>query len=95
MPAPAIAVVLQQEVREQSQTIATLQQQLADLSPFASIGTHLSDWQSSDASGSAPSHQDTPTERIAKLQAQIADARRYAAIGESRINKWRSRVFNS
>ncbi len=77
---------------EQSQTIAALQKQLADLSPFAAIGSaYLSNWQSTDAAASSASQRDT----IAKLQEQIADARRYAAIGEARLNKWRGRTFNS
>jgi phycoerythrin-associated linker protein len=90
--APTPSPALQQEIREQSQTIATLQKQLADLSPFAAIGSaYLTDWQSTDVGAS---QRDAQSNQIAKLQSQIADARRYAAIGESRLNKWRSRTFN-
>jgi phycoerythrin-associated linker protein len=32
--------------------------------------------------------------QIAGLQEQIANIRRFAAVGEARLNKWRSRVFN-
>jgi phycoerythrin-associated linker protein len=39
--------------------------------------------------------QEAQVDQIAALQAQITDARRYVAIGEARLNKWRSRVFNS
>ena len=31
---------------------------------------------------------------IAELEAKIADSRRFAAIGEARLNKWRSRSFS-
>ncbi len=92
---PQVAPDLQQDAREQSQTIASLQQQLADLSPFAAIGSaYLSDWQSTDATASVVSRRDAQATQIAKLQSQIADARRYASIGEARLNKWRSRTFN-
>jgi phycoerythrin-associated linker protein len=92
---PTISAPLHQQAREQSQTISTLQQQLAELSPFAAIGSaYLSDWQSADAAGSVGLQLDAQAAQIAKLQAQIADARRYATIGESRLNKWRSRSFN-
>jgi phycobilisome core-membrane linker protein len=33
-------------------------------------------------------------QEIADLQAKIADSRRLAAIGEARLNKWRSRMFS-
>jgi phycoerythrin-associated linker protein len=89
------APVFQQQVREQSQTITTLQKQLADLSPFAAIGSaYLSDWQSTDPDASIISQRDAQANQIAKLKEQIADARRYATIGEARLNKWRSRTFN-
>ncbi len=89
------ALALQQQIRAQTQKIATLQQQLADLSSFASIGTaYLSDWQSTDPADSAISILDSQMSQIVKLEAQIADARRYATIGESRLNKWRGRVCN-
>ena len=92
---PATSAPVPQQVQAQAQTIATLQKQLAELSPFAAIGTaYLSEWQSNNPDGSVVSPRDTQTAQIAKLQEQIADARRYAAIGDARLNKWRSRVFN-
>jgi phycoerythrin-associated linker protein len=80
-----------------------LQKQLADLRPSASIGAaYLKiSWQplfasfQGDVSDSLLQQTDNQIEQIANLKAQIADARRYAAIGDARLNKWRSRVFNS
>ncbi|MHC5742586.1 MAG: phycobilisome rod-core linker polypeptide [Nostoc sp.] len=94
---------LRQKIQEQESQIATLQQQLADLRPFASIGTtkFSSSWQSSSlptSTGEYTSLQqqaDAQEKQIAALQEQIADSRRSATIGEARLNKWRSRVFNS
>ncbi|WP_262984318.1 hypothetical protein [Nostoc sp. 'Peltigera membranacea cyanobiont' 210A] len=37
---------------------------------------------------------DAQEKQIAALQEQIADSRRSPTIGEARLNKWRSRVFN-
>ncbi|MFN6528157.1 phycobilisome rod-core linker polypeptide [Nostoc sp. ChiSLP03a] len=93
---------LRQKIKEQESQIATLQQQLADLRPFASIGTtkFSSSWQSSSlptSTGEYTSLQqqaDAQEKQISALQEQIADARRSATIGEARLNKWRSRVFN-
>ncbi|MDZ8135314.1 MAG: phycobilisome rod-core linker polypeptide [Nostoc sp. DedQUE04] len=93
---------LRQKIKEQESQIATLQQQLADLRPFASIGTtkFSSTWQSSSlptSTGEYTSLQqqaDAQEKQISALQEQIADARRSATIGEARLNKWRSRVFN-
>ncbi|MDY7015873.1 MAG: phycobilisome rod-core linker polypeptide, partial [Cyanobacteriota bacterium] len=96
---------LRQKIEAQSQTLATLQQQLAELRPFAAIGaTQLKqDWGPSsfdatggvEASASLQQQADAQAAKIALLQDQLADARRYAAIGEARLNQWRSRVFNS
>jgi phycoerythrin-associated linker protein len=94
---------LQQKIQEQASQIATLQQQLADLRPFASIGTtkFSSSWQSSSSvttTGEYTSLQqqaDAQAKQISALQEQVADARRSATIGEARLNKWRSRIFNS
>lgn len=94
---------LRQTLLEQALIIESLQKQLADLRPSASIGASYlkNSWQPSvvsvqgDASGSLLQQSDNQIEQIASLQAQIADARRYAAIGDARLNKWRSRVFNS
>jgi phycobilisome core-membrane linker protein len=102
MPRDAANQSLQQTIQEQTQTIERLQQQLADLRPFATIGAAQikSDWQPSVVSApetalaSLQQQADLQTAQIAALQEQIADARRYAAIGEARSNKWRSRVFN-
>ena len=87
----------------QALIIESLQKQLADLRPSASIGdSYIKDvWQTTsvsvqgDSSDSLLQQSDKQIEQIANLQAQIADARRYAAIGDARLNKWRSRVFNS
>ncbi|WP_420760153.1 phycobilisome rod-core linker polypeptide [Nostoc sp. CALU 546] len=93
---------LRQKIKDQESQIATLQQQLADLRPFASIGaTKFSNsWQTSSSvtsTGEYTSLQqqaDTQEKQIAALQEQVADSRRSATIGEARLNKWRSRVFN-
>jgi phycoerythrin-associated linker protein len=93
---------LQQKIQEQESHIATLQQQLADFRPFASIGTtkFSSSWQSSSSLTSTgeytslPQQADAQAKQIAALQEQVDDARRSATIGEARLNKWRSRVFN-
>jgi phycoerythrin-associated linker protein len=94
---------LRQTLLDQDLIIESLQKQLADLSPSASIGASYlkNSWQPAvasvqgDASDSLLQQSDNQIEQIANLQAQIADARRYAAIGDARLNKWRSRVFNS
>ncbi len=93
---------LRQKIQEQESQIATLQQQIADLQPFANIGTtkFSSSWQTSSSvtsTGEYTSLQqqaDAQAKQIAALQEQVADARRSATIGEARLNKWRSRVFN-
>jgi phycobilisome core-membrane linker protein len=98
----AADLALQQTIQAQSQIIAQLQQQFAELRPFATLGSAQikNGWQSSasiapaDASASLNQQVDAQAAQIAQLQEQIADARRYAAIGEFRANKWRSRVFN-
>ncbi len=94
---------LRQTLLDQDLVIESLQKQLADLNPVAALGaSYLKDsWQasvvsvSSDVSASLLQQKEDQIEVIAALQSQIADARRYAAIGDARINKWRSRVFNS
>ena len=93
---------LRQKIQEQESQIATLQQQLADLRPFATIGTtkFTSSWESSSSPTSTGEYTslqqqaDAQEKQIAALQEQVADARRSATIGEARLNKWRSRVFN-
>ncbi|MDJ1183253.1 phycobilisome rod-core linker polypeptide [Roseofilum casamattae] len=94
---------LQQKIEEQAEKIARLQQQLKDLSPFATIGAAQlkSGWRSSFVSaaevlsGSLQEQADEQAALIASLEQQMADARRYATIGEARLNKWRRRTFNS
>jgi phycoerythrin-associated linker protein len=94
---------LRQTLLDQDLIIESLQKQLADLRPSASIGASYlkNSWQPSvisfqgNVSDSLLQQSDKQIEQIANLQAQIADARRYAAIGDARLNKWRSRVFNS
>ncbi|MEH2050988.1 phycobilisome rod-core linker polypeptide [Nostoc sp.] len=93
---------LRQKIQDQESQITALQQQLADLRPFASIGTtkFSSSWQSSSPVSSTSEYTslqqqaDAQAKQIAALQEQIADSRRSATIGEARLNKWRSRVFN-
>jgi phycoerythrin-associated linker protein len=89
---------LRQTDRGQAQTIERLEKQLADLRPFAAIGSSYLSNNVQSASESASTglkrSVDSQTAQIAKLQEQIADAQRYATIGEARANKWRSRVFN-
>ncbi len=94
---------LRQTLLDQDLVIESLQKQLADLRPVASLGAaYLKDtWHPSvvsvisDVSASLLQQKEDQIEQIAALQSQIADARRYAAIGDARLNKWRSRVFNS
>lgn len=104
---PVVSVAenaLQQTLQEQTQTISTLQKQLTDLHPFATIGASQlkSDWRPSsfaasdrvEASASLQQQVDAQAAQIAALEDQIADARRYEAIGSARLNKWRRRSFN-
>lgn len=94
---------LRQKIQQQESEIAALQKQLADLRPFASIGTtQFSNTGESTTSVSVTStgksaslqqQADAQVQQIAALQEQVADARRFASIGEARLNKWRSRVF--
>ena len=89
-----------------SQKIAELQQKLANLSSFASIGaSEVNKWQSTGMAGgnveqqaanTFSRQQDNATQEqkiIADLEAKIADAQRLATIGEARLNKWRKRTF--
>lgn len=100
---------LQQQIQEQEGVIATLQEQLADIRPFASIAaSKFIKWEFSGAapvSTSATNGETTDTytalqqklekqeQAIAYLRQQIADARPLATLGEYRLNKWRSRSF--
>ncbi len=94
---------LQQQIQEQEEVIATLQQQLADLRPFASIAaSKFSQWEfSGTASVSTSTTNGGTTDTYAALQQklekqeqaivylreQIADARPLATVGEYRLNK--------
>ena len=94
---------LRQTLLEQDLIIESLQKQRTELRPSASIGASYikTAWQPSvtsvqgDPADSLLQQSDNQLEQIANLQSQIADARRYATIGDARLNKWRSRVFNS
>jgi phycoerythrin-associated linker protein len=88
-------------IHEQQTELVRLRQQLAELQPFAAIGSaQTSKWQTGGTGIAAPAETDWQTKsqqqanEIATLKSQIADARRLATIGEARLNKWRSRVFN-
>ena len=97
----------EQQKQDLSQKIVQLQEKLASLSSFASIGaSETNKWQSTGISGkdvnstqqfsnTTFSQQDNLTQQqtISKLESQIADAQRLANIGEARLNKWRSRTF--
>ena len=94
----------EKQSEQQEQKIEQLRQKLASLSSFASIGaSETNKWQSSGMSGGnievSTSDRQASTEKtksqqtIADLEQKIADAQRLANIGESRLNKWRSRVF--
>ncbi len=89
-----------------SQKIAELQQKLANLSSFASIGaSEVNKWQSTGMAGGnveqqtanvSSRQQGNATQEqqiIADLEAKIADAQRLATIGEARLNKWRQKTF--
>ncbi|MEX0271332.1 phycobilisome rod-core linker polypeptide [Leptolyngbyaceae cyanobacterium UHCC 1019] len=95
--------------RQQADLIATLQRQLADLRPFASMGSAITQ-QGKFASSSPIESQssftasaiaateleqqiDQQKSQITSLQQQLAEARSLAAIGEARLNKWRQRTF--
>lgn len=87
------------------QEIADLEAQLAELRSFATIGAAgVSKWQSNyidindtpgsfSRSSSWSNNSQTKQERIASLKQEIAQARSLAALGETRLNKWRSRIF--
>jgi phycoerythrin-associated linker protein len=91
---------LRQQITDQAATIASLQNQLADLRPFASIGAGVarSGWQPTaasdeqvDATLSMSQKVVAQQAQIDRLNAQIADTRRYADIGYARANKWQRR----
>jgi phycoerythrin-associated linker protein len=98
------AQTLHRQVEDQDRQIVALRQQLAELSPFANVGSAILSKgyphpQSAIADTDDPALQSVhqrsqiQAEQIAILQEQIADARRLAIVGEARLNKWRSRAF--
>ncbi len=99
---------LERQDLQQQAKIEHLQQQLAELQPVANIGAaQLSKWQSSDGDDYRPAFEqpsqinsqslqvkvEAQQQTIANLEQRIAELRSLAAIGEARLNKWRSRVF--
>ncbi|MEM9539654.1 MAG: phycobilisome rod-core linker polypeptide [Cyanobacteria bacterium P01_E01_bin.42] len=109
---------LQRQCDEQAEVLETLQKQLSELLPFASLESSVtSTWETlaPSANTSFPaalgvtiaatntrsaSYDDLQalSEQqaidITALREKIADARRLATVGNARLNKWRSRVFN-
>jgi hypothetical protein len=104
----------EQQYEQQRQKIEQLQQKLAALSSFATIGSaSINQWQgkgtsldsqdtgfSANTSTSMESYSgdkqrqvELQKQVIQQLEQKIADAQRLAAIGEARLNKWRSRTF--
>jgi phycoerythrin-associated linker protein len=94
---PPVNFFSQTEDLSQDRTIAALKQQLAAVSSSASIGmSQLSgSWNTDSSSSSNYGGGSSKAAQIKALEAQLADARRYAAIGDARLNKWRSRTFSS
>jgi phycoerythrin-associated linker protein len=94
IPAPTSATSVAPSDSAQDRLIATLKKQLAELSSSASIGlAQLSgDWNTTSGSNTQ-SGGNSKAAQIKALESQIADARRYAAIGDARLNKWRSRSY--
>ncbi|BAZ04026.1 phycobilisome rod-core linker polypeptide [Calothrix sp. NIES-3974] len=94
LPAPQ---QLRETIQAQAGELESLQAQLAELRPFASIGasqvSNFTNFVDLDKSQSWQDYADVQAQRIATLREQIADARRLATIGEARLNRWRSRVF--
>lgn len=97
----------EQPSQDSSKRIAELEQKLASLSSFATIGaSEVSKWQSTRMSGGNSdtnsnssnisfSQRDNASQQqiIADLEQKIADAQRLALLGEARLNKWRKRTF--
>jgi hypothetical protein len=103
---------------EQAEVLTTLQKQLAELRPFASFESSVTNkWETfapsantsfpaefSIETGATNGQSETYDELqklsekqvtdIAVLREKIADAQRLATVGNARLNKWRSRVFN-
>ncbi|MEM7553199.1 MAG: phycobilisome rod-core linker polypeptide [Cyanobacteria bacterium P01_A01_bin.84] len=101
---------LEAKVKEQDNLIAQLQDQLADLKPFANIAaagfsqiisynqsataTTVSNPTKESTSNNLQMRSQEQEKIIAYLREQITDSRALASIGEYRANKWRSRTFN-
>ena len=93
---------LRQTLQQQSQEIERLQKQLAELRPLASFGASQlkQTWGSSILSNGSETDDslqqqiEAQATQLSQLQEQLADAQRYALIGEARLNKWRSRLYN-
>lgn len=91
----------QSESEQLDQEIAELEAQLKELQSLSSIGAAgINKWQSSyiditNVNVSTPSYSSSHSkkEQIAALKQQIVQVRSLAALGEARLNKWRSRVF--
>lgn len=106
---PAAEQALQQKYREQEALIDSLQQQISELRPFASLGSAVTrQGQFATATGDAAftsvtsrSLADSDLQRqvseqaalIDSLQGELAEARSLAAIGEARLNRWQQRTF--
>jgi phycoerythrin-associated linker protein len=97
-PTPTYSPQPTYPTNDQARQIAALQQQLAELRPFANIGAAIvSKGQINSAaepSFTARQPAKTQAEQIADLQSQLIEARAQASIGEYRLNKWRSRTFS-
>lgn len=104
-----VSPVAQSESDELDTEIAQLKAQLAQLQSLSSIGSAgVNRWQSSytditHGNKTTSSHgglsswsqnNNSKKEQIATLKEQIVQAKSLAALGEARLNKWRSRVFS-
>ena len=97
-----------EEVKSQAAVIKTLREQLADLQRSASIGAAITNSnQYNSISSVSPSNVSTggngdslaeqvkaQAAEIDELNQQIAQSRALAAVGEARLNRWRSRIYN-
>jgi phycoerythrin-associated linker protein len=103
----AADAALQNQYQQQEALLKTLRKQLAELQSFASIGRSiLGNWSGEGASSqdsrmrlplsptqSLQQRVQAQASEIATLQSRITELLSLAAIGESRLNKWRSRTF--
>ena len=95
-------------LNEQASVIATLKSQLADLQRSASIGAAITKSDQYNAAttdgslttqavgnGSTVAAQvKAQAAEIESLKQQIAQSRALAAVGEARLNRWKTRLFN-